>query len=397
MAIVWRLRYSYTRGFYTNERNEMLNMQKIIIVGAGILGASTAYQLVKMGADVVIVDRLDSGQATAAAAGIVCPWISQRRNKDWYHLAKNGARFYPNLIEELERDGETETGYAQVGAISLHTDEEKLLAMQKRATKRKEDAPEIGDITLLTSEETNALFPPLSGEYAAVHISGAARVDGRALRDSLLRASQKNGAKLMYGEAALTYSDSQVTGVTIANEVITADKVIVCAGAWAHQLLEPLGVNFQVSFQKAQIVHLGLPDTNTNNWPVVMPPSDQYLLAFEDNKIVAGATHENMEVFDNRMTAGGLQEVFNKALNTAPGLADSTFIESRVGFRPFTPDFLPVIGPIPDWEGIIVANGLGASGLTMGPYIGSQLANLALDREIDIDLEKYDVKGALGM
>ncbi|MFD6442855.1 FAD-dependent oxidoreductase, partial [Peribacillus sp. NPDC060186] len=47
--------------------------------------------------------------------------------------------------------------------------------------------------------------------------------------------------------------------------------------------------------------------------------------------------------------------------------------------------------------GIIVANGLGASGLTMGPYIGSQLANLALDREIDIDLEKYNVKGALGM
>lgn len=174
----------------------MLNMQKIIIVGAGILGASTAYQLVKMGADVVIVDRLDRGQATAAAAGIVCPWISQRRNKDWYHLAKNGARFYPNLIEELERDGETETGYAQVGAISLHTDEEKLLAMQKRATKRKEDAPEIGDITLLTSEETNALFPPLSGEYAAVHISGAARVDGRALRDSLLRASQKTERNL---------------------------------------------------------------------------------------------------------------------------------------------------------------------------------------------------------
>ncbi|MFD6443176.1 NAD(P)/FAD-dependent oxidoreductase, partial [Peribacillus sp. NPDC060186] len=328
-------------------------MQKIIVVGAGILGASTAYQLVKMGADVVIIDRQDRGQATAAAAGIVCPWISQRRNKAWYHLAKNGARFYPNLIEELERDGETETGYAQVGAISLHTDEEKLMAMQKRASKRKEDAPEIGDITLLTSEETSALFPPLSGEFAAVHISGAARVDGRALRDSLLRASQKNGAKLIYGEAALAYSDSQVTGVIIDDEFITADKVIVCAGAWAQQLLAPLGVNFQVSFQKAQIIHLGLPDTNTNNWPVVMPPSDQYLLAFDDNKIVAGATHENMEVFDNRMTAGGLQEVFNKALNTAPGLAESTFIEARVGFRPFTPGFLPVIGPLPNWKGII--------------------------------------------
>ena len=74
-----------------------------------------------------------------------------------------------------------------------------------------------------------------------------------------------------------------------------------------------------------------MPNANTNNWPVVMPPSDQYLLAFDNNKIVAGATHENTEVFDNRMTAGGLQEVFNKALNTAPGLTDSTFVEARVG------------------------------------------------------------------
>lgn len=373
----------------------MLNMQKIIVVGAGILGASTAYQLAKNGAEVIIIDRQDDGQATSAAAGIVCPWISQRRNQAWYLLAKNGAAFYPGLIEELEQDGETETGYAQVGAISLHTDEEKLIAMKNRAAKRKEDAPEIGTITLLSAEETKALFPPLSSEYAAVHVSGAARVDGRALRDSLLRASQKNGAKLMYGEAILSYNGAHVTGVTLEDEIIPANKVIVCAGAWAPELLKPLGVNFQVSFQKAQIIHLEAPNTNTNNWPVVMPPSDQYLLAFDNNKIVAGATHENTDVFDNRLTAGGLQEVFNKALHTAPGLSDSTFVEARVGFRPFTPGFLPVIGPLPNWEGIIVANGLGASGLTMGPYIGSQLANLALDRKIDIDLEKYDVRGAL--
>lgn len=370
-------------------------MQKFIIVGAGILGASTAYQLVKKGAEVVIIDRQDKGQATDAAAGIVCPWISQRRNKAWYHLAKNGARFYPSLIKELEKDGETETGYAKVGAISLHTDEEKLLAMQKRATKRKEDAPEIGEITMLSKEETSALFPPLSDEYAAVHISGAARVDGRALRDSLLRAAQKNGAKLILADASLKYSEKNITGVTIDGKTIQADKVIVCAGAWASQLFEPLGVKLKVSFQKAQIIHLECPTSNTNNWPVVMPPSDQYILAFEANKIVAGATHENVEVFDHRITAGGMQEVLDKAIKTAPGLTDSTITEVRVGFRPFTPGFLPVIGPLPDWEGIIVANGLGASGLTMGPYVGSQLANLALGTELDIDLENYDVKGAL--
>lgn len=370
-------------------------MKKIVIVGAGILGASTAYQLAKKGSEVIIVDRKDVGQATDAAAGIVCPWLSQRRNQAWYQLAKSGARFYPSLIDDLKHDGETETGYAKVGAISIHTDEEKIIAMEKRAIKRKEDAPEIGTITRLSAEETTALFPPLSDEYLSLHISGAARVDGRALRDSLLRAAQKNGATFVSGDASLLYEENRVTGVAVDGDLIHCDTVIICAGAWANSLLQPLGINFKVGFQKAQIVHLELPNTTTNTWPVVMPPSDQYLLSFDDNRIIAGATHENIEVYDKRLTAGGIQEVFTKALNSAPGLADATFLEARVGFRPFTPGFLPIIGPIPGWEGMIVANGLGASGLTMGPYIGSQLAKLAIGEDIEIDLEKYDVQGAI--
>lgn len=59
-------------------------MKKVIVVGSGILGASTAYQLAKHGAEVIIIDRKDIGQATDAAAGIICPWLSQRRNQDWY-------------------------------------------------------------------------------------------------------------------------------------------------------------------------------------------------------------------------------------------------------------------------------------------------------------------------
>ena len=370
-------------------------MKKIIIVGAGILGASTAYQLAKSGAEVIIVDRRDTGQATAAAAGIVCPWVSQRRNQAWYQLAKSGARFYPSLIENLKEDGETNTGYAKVGAISLHNDQKKLNAMEKRALKRKEDAPEIGELLPLTPEQTQKAFPPLNEGYEALFIGGAARVDGRALRDALLRAAKKNGALLLYGDAVLRYEGETVIGVQVDGEDYQSDSVIVCAGAWANSLLKPLGIELQVSFQKAQIIHLELPNHDTSKWPVVMPQTDQYLLAFDDHRIVAGATHENIEQLDHRVTAGGLNEVFQKALDTAPGLVDSTFLEARVGFRPYTPGFLPVIGPIPGWEGIIFANGLGASGLTMGPYIGSELAKLALGQELEIDLDLYPVSGAI--
>ncbi|SDK13287.1 D-amino-acid dehydrogenase [Paenibacillus sp. OK060] len=372
-------------------------MKKVIVVGSGILGASTAYQLAKRGAEVLIIDRKDRGQATDAAAGIICPWLSQRRNQDWYQLAKAGARFYPGLIEELKSEGETETGYAQVGALSIHTEVEKINKMQERAHLRKEDAPEIADITRLDAKETHERFPLMEENFQSVYISGAARIDGRALRDALIRSAQRNEAVLINGDATLQYESDRVTGVVVDGKVISADEVIVCAGAWASELLKPLGIDFKVHYQKAQIMHLQVHDReDTGNWPVVMPPSDQYLLAFDQQKIVIGATHENdIEGYDIRVTAGGMQEILNKGLELAPGLADSTFQEVRVGFRPFTPGFLPVMGAVPGWNGLITANGLGASGLTMGPFIGSQLAKLALGMKLDIDIQPYDLGKAM--
>ncbi|MDQ0720662.1 D-amino-acid dehydrogenase [Paenibacillus sp. W4I10] len=372
-------------------------MKKVIVVGSGILGASTAYQLAKHGAEVIIIDRKDIGQATDAAAGIICPWLSQRRNQDWYQLAKAGARFYPGIIAELKAEGETETGYAQVGALSIHTDVDKINKMEERAHLRKADAPEIGDITPLDAKETRDRFPLLDERYQSVHISGAARIDGRALRDALIRSAQRNGAEVIHGDATLQFKADRVIGVNVNDQSFLADEVVVCAGAWANELLKPLGIHFKVHYQKAQIMHLHVADgEDTGRWPVIMPPSDQYLLAFDQQKIVIGATHENdVEGYDTRVTAGGMQEVLNKGLELAPGLANSTFQEVRVGFRPFTPSFLPVMGAVPGWQGLITANGLGASGLTMGPFIGSQLAKLALGMELDINIEPYTVGKAM--
>jgi len=132
-------------------------------------------------------------------------------------------------------------------------------------------------------------------------------------------------------------------------------------------------------------------------WPVIMPPTDQYLLAFDQQRIVIGATHENdIADYDTRITAGGMQEILNKGITLAPELAESMFLEVRVGFRPFTADFLPVFGVVPGWDNLLTGNGLGASGLTAGPFIGSQLAKLALGMELEINMSDYDVCKAMG-
>ncbi len=65
------------------------------------------------------------------------------------------------LIQQLEEDGETDTGYNRVGTISLHTDEKKLDQMEERAYKRREDAPEIGEITRLSAQENEKIIPSI--------------------------------------------------------------------------------------------------------------------------------------------------------------------------------------------------------------------------------------------
>lgn len=371
-------------------------MQKVIVIGAGVLGASTAYHLSKLGAEVILIDRHDPGQATDAAAGIVCPWLSQRRNQSWYQLAKGGARYYPDLIAQLEADGEKETGYKRVGAISLHADRNKLEQMADRVRKRREDAPEIGEITILLPSETKTLFPPLSEQFGSVHISGGARVNGRALREALISSAIKNGTTFLSGNASIVYKNNRVIGIKFKESILFADQVIVTAGAWSKELLQPLGVEFLVKHQKAQIVHLELPDIDTNSWPVVMPLHNQYILTFENGRVVVGSTHEDEAGFDNRVTAGGINEILGRALEVAPGLSNSSFVETRVGFRPFTPGFLPVVGALPDYEGIYIANGLGASGLTSGPFLGAELAKHVVGIQTEIDLSLYNVSGAIG-
>ena len=117
--------------------------------------------------------------------------VSQRRNKAWYALAKGGAAYYVSLIQQLEEDGETETGYQRVGAVSLHTDPLKLQKMEERAMKRRDDAPEIGDIRQMTTSETNGLFPPLSQEYGSGHIKRGGTCKWACFADSVGQCCKK--------------------------------------------------------------------------------------------------------------------------------------------------------------------------------------------------------------
>jgi D-amino-acid dehydrogenase len=363
---------------------------KVIVIGGGILGASTAYHLVRLGADVTVIDRADDGRATAAGAGIICPWLSASSDPAYYPIARAAGAYYSQLVADLAADGEAEVGYRRVGSLVIPEDSAELDAVEQRLASRRAEAPEMGVVQRLAPAQAVALFPPLRRDRPAVHIAGTARVNGRLLAAAMLRAVQRRGGTVMEGaEAALDCRDGGIAGVRAGDAPIAADAVVAAAGAWAPSLLRPLGIRLDVFPQRGQIVHLRMRDMDTRAWPVLQPMNDFYLLAFDDSRIVVGATRESRTGFDYRATAGGMAAVLNVGLTVAPGLAAAEIIETRIGFRPMAFDNRPMIGAIAGVAGLFVGNGLGPSGLTIGPYAGRLLAAAVLGEKPALDISAY--------
>src|SRR5699024_842358 len=121
--------------------------------------------------------------------------------------------------------------------------------------------------------------------------------------------------------------------IKVNGNTIEADMVIACTGAWMHELLRPLKITFDVVPQKGQIMHVQLKHHNTHLWPVVKPPDAHYLLSFDDC-IILGASREDVAVFDQNLTAGGINVILTQALKIAPEYRHSTILKSESRFSP---------------------------------------------------------------
>ncbi|GAA4187319.1 FAD-dependent oxidoreductase [Gryllotalpicola kribbensis] len=354
-----------------------MSTSRVVVLGAGIAGAATAFGLARRGVSVVVVDAGLEGRATDAGAGIIQPW-SVSRGGAFYQLYADGAAFYPSFVSALTGHGAPDIGYRRVGSLILSADEAELDAVEERLAARAADAPAMGAVQRLRQGEALARFPLLDPTHSAVWIEGGGRVDGRLLRAGLLAAVRKLDGMVVTDAATLEPTDDGFRVVVGVGEALVADAVVVACGAWSSSVLAPLGVSVPVEPQKGQILHLRV-DADTSSWPVVhRVSSSHYLLAFDGGRIVAGATREFGSGFDTRVTAFGVQELLRNALVAAPGLSDAEIIETRVGLRPLplSNSQEPVVrrldvgGSVPLW----VNAGFGAAGLTMGPLVGDRLA-----------------------
>jgi D-amino-acid dehydrogenase len=370
-------------------------MPKVAIIGGGLVGASVAYRLLELGADVVAIDGEHAGQATAAGAGILPPLDHFIGIEAVLPLLARARAFYPELIAALAREGERDVGYDVIGALHVATSDDELarLADLVRQCEQRRDQgfAHIGAVTRLEAARARALFPLLgSAVLGAVHCAGAARIDGRRLLAALRARVRARGGELRRGSAAIWVQGGRALGVVIEGEALGADAVVIAGGAWSSLALAPLGVELPVRPQRGQLVHLEVAGQSTAQWPVVLGFSHQYLIPFPESRLVAGATREDGVGYDDhRATAGGIRAVLDEALHLAPALRAATILETRVGFRPVTADRRPVLGALPGHPNVFVATGHAGYGLEVGPYSGALLAELIAGQAPPFDLTPF--------
>lgn len=369
-------------------------MSRIAIIGGGIIGAAAAYRLVQRGADVLWIDRTDVGQATAAGAGILPPSAHFSGNAELETLTALARHHYTELVAALAREGQNDTGYRVVGALHVATSPDELARLHtvRADAERRQQAglPHVGEVRELDGVAARQLFPALGERVlGAVHMSGAARVDGRRLLGVVRGAALACGVQCLTGTARLWLAGGVLRGVEIDDRTFASDAVIVAAGAWSRSLAEQVGVALAVAPQRGQIAHLSLPGAHTGSWPIVLGFGTDYMLTFPEDRVVVGATRENDAGYDHRVTADGVQRILADALRVAPGLADATLLEVRVGFRPLSRDGKPVLGASVRVPNLFFATGHGGFGLELGPYSGALVAELALGDPAPLDLSPF--------
>lgn len=364
-----------------------MNIMKkhVIIIGGGIVGSTAAFYLSQdSNIGLTLIDH-GVGTATRAAAGIICPWMAQKKNKDWYRLTSQGAVFYRQLVADLESAGAKDIPFKQTGTIGLKSKPELLEKIKKIAEDRRIDTPTIGDITTLEGQEVSNYLPPLKPDFYGIHLEGGGRIDGGKLIDLLQEKFLENGGALLQGQARLIDEGT----VQLDGRELTADHIILATGSWLPDILEPLGYQVDVRPQKGQLLELDT-DFDTSDWPVCMPYGQIDILPFENGKIIVGATHEDNMGYDLTLDPEKIQTMHEKSAEFMPDLANYPVVRTRIGTRAYTSNYAPFYGTVPEMDNIWVASGLGSSGLTNGPFIGWQIAKEILGKDTNFDRSPYE-------
>ncbi|GAA3555584.1 glycine oxidase ThiO [Nonomuraea rosea] len=380
-----------------------------VIVGGGVVGLSVAWRLARAGRPVTVVDPAPASGASHAAAGMLAP-VSEVTYTEapLLRLGVASLRRWPAFAAELAADaglGDPRTGLdlRSEGTLDVAFGADDLVALDELAAYM----DKLGlPVERLTGRECRRLEPMLAPSVRGGLLApGDAWVDPRRVTAALLAALERLDVPLVREHATgLLREDAgrdgtgdgddgdragrgsmggdrpglsggtgggsggRVVGVRLRDAPdISADRVILAAGAWSAELAD-----VPVRPVKGQIMRLRSPQPLLGRCVRgTVHGASVYLVPRGDGELVVGATQEEMG-FDTRVTAGGLYELLRDARELVPGVTELEVADVVAGLRPGTPDNLPLIGPS-GTPGLTLATGHHRGGVLLAPLTAAVL------------------------
>lgn len=355
----------------------------VVVIGGGIVGAACAYYLCGSGLDVHLVERHFPASGTSRACdGLILAWD---KSGPALTLAQTSAGLWAELSEILDLDFE----YARKGTIMLAESEEGLAAAGEKV-KAMHAAGIRADV--LDGPGLRSLEPNLALDLAGgAFFPDDAQVDPRRATAALLSAAQKQGLTL-HSHAEVTAihragnGEGKITSVMTQAGEIATETVICASGAWSNRVARLVGIETPIRPRNGHILVTakipGLiqhPLLEGGYAATAHSTSEDLEVAFVAEKTASGTlllgSSRQFVGFDRIVSPSVIQAIAARALRFLPSLAGVKVIRSYAGLRPWSPDHLPLIGPVEPVPGFYLASGHEGAGIGLAPVTGRLIAN----------------------
>ncbi|MEO1111522.1 MAG: FAD-dependent oxidoreductase [Pseudomonadota bacterium] len=371
---------------------------KIIIIGGGIVGCSTAYHLAQMGQEVLLLEKaaLTSG-STWHAAGLVGQLRSSANITQLLGYSIS-------LYDKLEAETGQATGWKMNGGLRLACNSERWTEVKRQAT----TAHSFGlDMQLLTPKEAQDLWPlmDIGDVVGAAYLPTDGQASPSDITQALAKGARAAGAKLAENTPVLQIltERGKMTGVRTAQGDITCEKLVLCCGQWTRELAATIGVTVPlVSIEHQYMIteNFGVP----SDLPTLRDPDRLTYYKEEVGGLVMGGYEPNgipwavdgvPDPFDYQLLDSNFdhfEQLMELSLPRVPALEQVGIKQLVNGPESFTPDGNFILGEAPEMENVFIGAGFNAFGIAAGGGAGMALAEWVAKGEPPYDLWPVDIR-----
>jgi sarcosine oxidase subunit beta len=353
----------------------------VVVIGGGIMGCSAAYELVKKGQSVILLEKgFIGGEASGRNGGGV---RQQKRDPAELPLAIESVKIWKELKVELGWDLE----YQQGGNLHIISNPDKYDFFIEQLEYSRESGL---DVRLLNSEETRELLPVLRKN---LDILGATYcpTDGNAnplfVSKAIARAAQRLGAEVREHEPLerLKVKSGSVIAAVTTHAEYRASNFINAAGAWSRPICNQIGLDFPVEVKRSQLmVTEPLPPVFTEF--ISADACSGYFRQALSGGIHIGIPSAPIENFNKSTGYDAFKIAGESCMTLFPFLEKVNIVHSWAGLTNWTPDAVCIIDKAPDIEGFYLTAGHSGHGFCLGPITGRLLAEWIIDGKPSMDL-----------